>query len=82
LTVRTDVAVHERHKRRGQGSAGKIKAAHNFQRDVLRGILSPMFGGVECDDADRVAILAGHQAGDVGFEIGLGDIGFRECRAC
>jgi hypothetical protein len=38
-----------------------------------------MFGGVECDDPNWVAVLAGHQIGDGGFEIGLIDIGFRKC---
>ena len=40
-----------------------------------------MFGGVERDDANRVAVLAGHQVGDGGFEVGFADVGFRECRA-
>jgi hypothetical protein len=57
------------------------RPAQNFPRDILRGILRPMFGGVECDDPNRVVILAGHQVGDGGFEIGFSDIGFRECRA-
>src|SRR5450432_1166250 len=60
---------------------GKVETAQNLPRDVLRGILGPMFGGVECDHADRVAVLAGHQIADDGFEIGFADIGFRECRA-
>jgi hypothetical protein len=38
---------------------GEIETAHNFLRDILRGILRPMFGGVECDDADRVAVASG-----------------------
>jgi hypothetical protein len=46
--------------------AGKIKAAQNFPRDILRGILSPMFGGVKRNDANRVAVLAGHQVVDGG----------------
>jgi hypothetical protein len=54
---------------------GKIKAAQNFPRDLLRRVLGPMFGGVECDDPNRVAVLAGHQIGDGGFEIGMLDIG-------
>src|SRR5229473_513190 len=61
--------------------SGEIEAAHNFPRNTLRGILSPMFGGVERDDSNRVAVLAGHQIADDGFEIGFSDIGFRECRA-
>jgi hypothetical protein len=59
--------------------AGKIKAAQNFPRDILRGILSPMFGGVKRNDANRVAVLARHQVVDGGFEIGFADIGLREC---
>ena len=47
---------------------GEIEMAHNFPRDILRGILGPMFGGVKCDDANRVAVLAGHQVVDGGFE--------------
>src|SRR5450631_163642 len=61
--------------------AGEIKTAHNLPRDILRGILGPMFGGVERDNPDRVAVLAEHQVVDGGFEIGLSDIGFRECGA-
>jgi hypothetical protein len=34
-----------------------------------------MLGGVECDHANRVAVLARHQIGDDGFKIGLLDIG-------
>ena len=58
-----------------------IKEAHNFPRDILRGILSPVLGGVERDDADRVVVLAGHQIADDGFEVGLIGIGFRKCGA-
>jgi hypothetical protein len=70
LTVRTEVSVDERPYRRGQVT-GKIGTAHNFQRDILRGILGPMFGGVKRNDPNRVAVLAGHQIVDGGFEIGL-----------
>ena len=73
------MTVDERRNRRGQGVASKIKAAQNFPRDILGGILSRMFGGVERDDANRVAVLAGHQIADEGFEVGLIDIGFRKC---
>src|SRR5450631_3361329 len=59
----------------------EIETAHNFPRNTLRGILSPMFGGVEYDDANRVAVLAGHQIADDGFEVGLIDVGFRKCGA-
>src|ERR1700726_2055134 len=60
---------------------GEIETAYNFPRDILRGILSPMFGGVECDHANRVAVLAGHQIADDGFEVGLIDIGLWKCDA-
>jgi hypothetical protein len=33
------MAVDERRNRRGQGIGGKIKAAQNFPRDILRGVL-------------------------------------------
>jgi hypothetical protein len=46
---------------------GEIETAHNFPRDILRGILRPMFGGIECDDPNRVAVLAGHQTRDQCF---------------
>jgi hypothetical protein len=51
--------------------SGEIETPHNFARDILRGILSPMFGGVERDDPNRVAVLAGHQIADDGFEASL-----------
>jgi hypothetical protein len=56
LTVWTDVAVDEHRKRRGQGTADKIKAAHDLPSDVLRCILGPMFGGVEGHDANGVIL--------------------------
>jgi hypothetical protein len=75
------MAIGERRDRCRQLMSGKIETAQNFPRDILRGILGPMFGGVERDHADRVVILAGHQVGNGGFEIGLGDVGLRECGA-
>jgi hypothetical protein len=36
LKVRTNVAVNERRKRRGQGTAGTIKAADNLPRHIWR----------------------------------------------
>src|SRR5450755_1020392 len=71
LAVRTEVAVDERRYRRGQGITGKIKAAQYLPRDILRSILSPMFGGVECDFANGVPILARHQIANESFEVGL-----------
>jgi hypothetical protein len=46
LTVRTEVTVDECLDRRRQLMPDEIETAHNFQRDILRGILRPMFGGV------------------------------------
>jgi hypothetical protein len=40
-----------------------------------------MLCGVECDHANRGAVLARHQIGDDGFEIGLLDIGLGKRRA-
>jgi hypothetical protein len=53
LAVRTEMAVDECRYRRGQGITGEIATAHNFPRDILRSILGPVFGGVECDDPNR-----------------------------
>jgi hypothetical protein len=41
---------------------------------ALRGVLRPMFCDVDRDDSNRVAVLAGHQVVDGGFEIGLAEI--------
>jgi hypothetical protein len=71
LTARTEMAVDERRDRWRQIMPGEIETAHNFPRDILRGIFSPMFARVERDYADRVAVLAGHQIADDGFEVGL-----------
>ena len=65
------MAVDERCNRGGQGITGEIETAHNFPRDILRGILSPMFAGIECEDANRVTVLAGHQVADDGPETNL-----------
>ena len=40
-----------------------------------------MLGDVKRDDANRVAVLSGHQIADRRFEIGLRDIGLGECEA-
>ncbi|WP_161852535.1 hypothetical protein [Bradyrhizobium sp. CCBAU 051011] len=37
----------------------QIAAAAQFAGDVFGNIFRPAFGGVEGDDADRVAVLAG-----------------------
>ena len=55
--------------------AGKINAPLKLACDILRDIFRPVLSRVECDHADRVAVLARHQIGDDGFEIGLLDIG-------
>jgi hypothetical protein len=80
LAVRTEMAVDECRYRRGQGITGKIETAHNFPRDIFRGILDPMLGGVKCDDANRVAVLAGHRLMVVSRSASP-EIGFRKGRA-
>ena len=71
LPVGTEVVVDEFRDRRGQGITDKISASPDLPCDNFRDIFRPMLGGVECDDSDRVAVLAGHQIADGGFEIGL-----------
>jgi hypothetical protein len=58
----------------------EIVTAHNFQYDILQGILGPMFGGVKFDDANRVAVLAGHRLMVVSRSASP-EIGFRKGRA-
>jgi len=70
------VAVDERRKRRGQGTAGKIKAAqisNATSSDASSDQCSEML-----NDTTRTGslYLTGHQV-----EIGFADVGFRECRA-
>jgi hypothetical protein len=48
----------------------------DFARHILRHILGPTLGGVEGDDAAGIAVLAGHQLGDDGFEVGSLGVGF------
>jgi hypothetical protein len=75
LTVWTEMAVDECGYRRGQGITGEVDASANFARDIFRDIFGPMLQRVECDDADRVAVLAGHQIANRRFEVGLVDVG-------
>ena len=44
--------------------------------DIFGNVFRPAFGGVEGDDADRIAVLAGQQVLDDRFEIGRLVIGF------
>src|SRR5450631_567594 len=60
---------------------GEIETAHNFQRDIFRDVSRPLLGGVECDDANRVVVLAGHQVANDSFEIGFADIDLGKCGA-
>ena len=46
----------------------QIAATAQFARDVFRNVFRPAFGGIEGDDADRVAILAGQQVLNYRFE--------------
>ena len=58
---------------------GEIGAAQNLPRNVFGCVSRPTLRNIEGDDANRVAVLAGHQIADDGFEVGLIDIGFRKC---
>jgi hypothetical protein len=44
-----------------------------------RCVSRPTLRNIEGDDSNRVAVLAGHQIADDGFEVGPIDIGFRKC---
>jgi hypothetical protein len=69
------VHLNECFDRKRQIVAGKINAPLNLECDISRDIFRPMLSGVECNHANRVVVLARHQIGDDGFEIGLLDIG-------
>jgi hypothetical protein len=71
MNASIETAAHRRQDQRGAESRVRYLPKH----------LPPNALRVECDHADRVAILARHQIGDDGFEIGFAEIGFRECRA-
>jgi hypothetical protein len=47
----------------------------DLQCDVLRHVPGPAFRGIEGDDAESVAVLAGQKIADDGFAVGLGGIG-------
>jgi hypothetical protein len=52
---------------------GKIGTAQNLQRDIFRGILEPMFGGIDRNNANWCDVLFGHQISDSGFDIPLSE---------
>jgi hypothetical protein len=59
---------------------GSSSPARSTRRGIsnatsLRDIFRPMLSGVECDHANRGAVLPRHQIGDDGFEICLLDVG-------
>ena len=43
------------------------------------GVFGPLLGDVEGDDTDRGVVMAGHQIGNHGFQIGPFGIGLRIC---
>src|SRR5450432_1629266 len=50
---------------------GEIGTAQNLQRDICRGILEPMFGAIDRNNASWCDALFGHQISDSGFDIPL-----------
>jgi hypothetical protein len=52
---------------------GEISPAQNLPRDIFRGILEPMFGGIDCNNANWCDVLFGHQISDSGFYIPLSE---------
>jgi hypothetical protein len=54
----------------------QVAATAQLARDVFGNVFRPTFGGIEGDDADRVAILAGQQVLNYRFEVGGFVIGF------
>jgi hypothetical protein len=65
----------------GDCNTFNVASGLNFVSELFRDVLRPMFQRVERNDANRVAVLAGHKIVDDGFVVGLIDIGFRKCRA-
>jgi hypothetical protein len=54
----------------------RIKGSlQDLQYDVFRHVPGPALRGIEGDDAESVAVLAGQEIADDGFTIGLGGIG-------
>ena len=54
----------------------EIAAPAQLAGYILRNIFGPALGGIEGDDADRVALLAGQQVLNYRFEVGGFVIGF------
>jgi hypothetical protein len=52
---------------------GEIGTAQNLQRDIFRGILDPMFGGIDRNNANWGDVLFGHQISDSGIGIPLSE---------
>src|SRR5258705_490180 len=53
-----------------------FNTAENWAEDVSQDVAREIQRRVECDHANRVAVLTRHQIGDDGFKIGLLDFGF------
>jgi hypothetical protein len=73
LSFRADVTFDEVFKRWRQIGAGKIEATHDLPREIFRYIFCPTLNGVESDNPNGIAVLAGHQIGDGGFEVAFFD---------
>ena len=75
-SIRALVPFDKIRDRRGKIPHLQIAATAQFARDVFRNVFRPALGGIEGDDADRVAILAGQQVLNYRFEVGGFVIGF------
>jgi hypothetical protein len=62
--------------RGGEFAHLQIAATAQFAGDIFGNVFRPALGGIEGDDADRVAVLAGQQVSNDGFEVGGFVIGF------
>ncbi|XIA63288.1 hypothetical protein ACFIOY_29485 [Bradyrhizobium sp. TZ2] len=63
------ITVGEILKKEGDIAHLQIAAPPKLRGDVYRYVLGPAFGGIESDDADRVAVLAGEKVLDNGLQV-------------
>ena len=73
------VAVHEFFQGGGEIARLLRTASAQLVGHVLRDIPPPALGGIEGDDANRIAILPIEQVRDEGFKIGVLDVGLAPC---
>jgi len=70
------VLLHEIRNGGGQFAHLQIAAPPKFMGDILGYVLGPSLLGVECDDADRIVVLARKEILDNGFQVCGFVIGF------